>query len=290
SIQTVYDPELDGAPGSVSQIRECTSRFLRLAKVLNVAFFLVGHVTKAGAIAGPRLLEHMVDTVLYFEGDRHHAYRILRAVKNRFGSTNEVGLFQMGAKGLEQVSNPSKIFLSQRDPETTGTVVVGSLEGSRPLLLELQALVSRSNYNVPQRVVTGVEHGRLVMLLAVLEKKYGMRLGTHDVFVNVAGGIRVNGPAADLGIVTAIASSYRDRPVDAEAVVIGEVGLGAEVRAVSQPERRIREAEKLGFKRCIISIDNTAGLPKNIKLKMVGVKTVNEALDALLKARSNKSG
>ena len=284
SIQTLYQPELAGAPGSVGQIRECTGRLLRLAKSRDVAFFLIGHVTKSGAIAGPRLLEHMVDTVLYFEGDRHHAYRILRAVKNRFGPTNEIGIFEMGPRGLVEVSNPSEIFLAQRGENVAGSVVVGSLEGTRPLLVELQALVSRSNYSMPQRVVTGVEYGRLVMLLAVLEKKCGLRLGSQDVFVNAAGGIRVDEPAADLGIVTAIASSFRDRPVNTDTVVIGEVGLGGEVRAVSHSEKRVREAQKLGFKRCVISQGNISGFSRGISMEVVGVKTIIEALDRLLKA------
>ena len=284
SIQTLYQPELAGAPGSVGQIRECTGRLLRLAKSQDVAFFLIGHVTKSGAIAGPRLLEHMVDTVLYFEGDRHHAYRILRAVKNRFGPTNEIGIFEMGSRGLVEVSNPSEIFLAQRGENVAGSVVVGSLEGTRPLLVELQALVSRSNYSMPQRVVTGVEYGRLVMLLAVLEKKCGLRLGSQDVFVNAAGGIRVDEPAADLGIVTAIASSFRDRPVNTGTVVIGEVGLGGEVRAVSHSEKRVREAQKLGFKRCVISQGNISGFSRGISMEVVGVKTIREALDRLLKA------
>jgi DNA repair protein RadA/Sms len=285
SIQTVYDPEFGGTPGSVGQIRDCTDRFLRLAKSQNVAFFLIGHVTKSGAIAGPRLLEHMVDTVLYFEGDRHHAFRILRAVKNRFGPTNEIGVFEMGSRGLAEVSNPSKIFLAQRGERVAGSVVVGALEGTRPLLVEIQALVSRSNYSMPQRVVTGVEYQRLVMLLAVLEKKHGMRLGTQDVFVNAAGGIRVEEPAADLGIVTAIVSSYRDRPADPEAVIIGEIGLAGEVRAISHPETRIKEAQKLGFRRCIISQGNLSSVTKAGSLEVVGVKTVREALHRLLEAK-----
>jgi DNA repair protein RadA/Sms len=224
----------------------------------------------------------MVDTVLYFEGDRHQAFRILRAVKNRFGPTNEIGVFEMGPRGLTEVSNPSKIFLAQRGERIAGSVVVGALEGTRPLLVELQALVSRSNYSMPQRVVTGVEYQRLVMLLAVLEKKHSMRLGTQDVFVNAAGGIRVEEPAADLGIVTAIVSSYRDRPADPQAVIIGEVGLGGEVRAISHPEKRIKEAQKLGFQRCIISQGNLSGIAPAGSLEVVGVKTVREALHHLL--------
>lgn len=284
SIQTVYHSELSAAPGSVSQIRECTDRFLRLAKSRDIAFFLIGHVTKSGAIAGPRLLEHMVDTVLYFEGDRHQAFRVLRAVKNRFGPTNEIGVFEMGPKGLMEVSNPSEIFLAQRGERVSGSVVVSSLEGTRPLLVELQALVSRSNYSMPQRVVTGVDYQRLVMLLAVLEKKHGLRLGTQDVFVNAAGGIKVDEPAADLGIITAIASSYRDRTVSSDTVIVGEVGLSGEVRAVSHADERVREAQKLGFRRCVISAGNVSALSKGISLQVTGVKTVRQALEHLLKS------
>jgi DNA repair protein RadA/Sms len=261
---------------------------LRLAKSLNMTFFLIGHVTKSGAIAGPRLLEHMVDTVLYFEGDRHQSYRILRAVKNRFGSTNEIGVFEMASQGLREVPNPSEIFLAQRDREATGSVVVGSLEGTRPLLVELQALVSRSTYSVPQRVVNGVEYGRLVMLLAVLERRNGLRLSNQDIFVNAAGGIRMSGPDADLGIVAAVVSSCRNRPVDPGAVVAGEVGLGGEVRAIPAPDKRIKEAEKLGFQRCLIPAANMAGLRRKGPLQVVGVKTVQEALEHLLRAPREK--
>jgi DNA repair protein RadA/Sms len=255
---------------------------MRLAKSLNITFFIVGHVTKSGAIAGPRLLEHMVDTVLYFEGDQHHAYRILRAVKNRFGSTDEIGVFEMNASGLREVQNPSEVFLSQRGEGTAGSVVVGSLEGTRPLLVEVQALVSHSNYNVPQRVVTGVEYGRLVMLLAVLERRYKIRVGTQDVFVNAAGGIRLNGPAADLGMAVAIVSSYKNRPADPQSMVMGEVGLGGEVRPIRMAQKGIKEAEKLGFSRCIVPAANISGTNGKVNIQVVGVKDVGQALDQLL--------
>ena len=282
SIQTVYHQDLQGPPGSVSQIRECTAGIMRLAKSLHITFFLIGHVTKSGAIAGPRLLEHMVDTVLYFEGDRHHAYRILRAVKNRFGSTDEIGVFEMTPAGLMEVTNPSEIFLSHLGKASSGSVVVGSVEGTRPLLVEVQALVSASNYGVPQRVVSGVEHGRLVMLLAVLEKRYGLRLGSQDVFINAAGGIRLNGPSVDLGMAVAIVSSYRDRPVTPKTMVAGEVGLGGEVRPVRLLQKRIREAEKLGFDRCIVPRANLGKSGDQRTIEVVGVEDVGQALDQLL--------
>ena len=282
SIQTVYHPDLQGPPGSVSQIRECTAGIMRLAKSLHITFFLIGHVTKSGAIAGPRLLEHMVDTVLYFEGDRHHAYRILRAVKNRFGSTDEIGVFEMSPMGLQEVANPSEIFLSHRGQACSGSVVVGSVEGTRPLLVEVQALVSTSNYGVPQRVVSGVEHGRLVMLLAVLEKRYGLRLGSQDVFVNAAGGIRLNGPDVDLGMAAAIVSSYKDRPAHPKTMVVGEVGLGGEVRPVRLLQKRVREAEKLGFERCVVPRTNLGEQDERRSSEVIGVEDVGQALDQLL--------
>jgi len=282
SIQTVYHPDLQGPPGSVSQIRECTAGIMRLAKSLHITFFLIGHVTKSGAIAGPRLLEHMVDTVLYFEGDRHHTYRILRAVKNRFGSTDEIGVFEMSSAGLLEVANPSEIFLSHRGEAASGSVVVGSVEGTRPLLVEVQALVSGSNYGVPQRVVSGLEHSRLVMLLAVLEKRYGLRLGTQDVFLNAAGGIRLNGPSVDLGMAAAIVSSYRDRPVEYTTMVVGEVGLGGEIRPVRLIQKRIREAQKLGFTRCIVPLANVTEGAGETSIRVVGVRDVSEALDEML--------
>src|SRR5438552_3661458 len=252
SIQTVFLPELESAPGSVAQVRECGARLMMLAKGLGIATFLVGHVTKEGALAGPRVLEHLVDTVLYFEGESHHAYRVLRAVKNRFGSTNEIGVFQMGEGGLAEVTNPSGFFLAERPGDAPGSVVVSSLEGTRPLLLELQALVARASFGTPRRTVLGADYNRVCLLLAVLEKRAGMPLASQDVFVNVAGGGRVTEPAADLGIVLAAASSYLDRPVPGDVVVLGEVGLTGEVRAVAGLDLRRKEAAARGFRRAVV--------------------------------------
>jgi DNA repair protein RadA/Sms len=281
SIQTVYLPELESAPGSVAQVRECGARLMTLARGLGVATFLVGHVTKEGALAGPRVLEHLVDTVLYFEGESHHAYRILRAVKNRFGSTNEIGVFEMGERGLVEVANPSGFFLAERPQGAAGSVIVSSLEGTRPLLLELQALVARASFGTPRRTVLGADYNRVCLLLAVLEKLGGMPLASQDVFVNVAGGGRVTEPAADLGIVVATASSYMDRAVPSDALVLGEVGLTGEVRAVSGVELRLREAAALGFRRAVVPRTN-AGDRAKLPLEVRGVATVGEALDALL--------
>ena len=281
SIQTVYLPELESAPGSVAQVRECGARLMTLARGLGVATFLVGHVTKEGALAGPRVLEHLVDTVLYFEGESHHAYRILRAVKNRFGSTNEIGVFEMGERGLAEVANPSGFFLAERPQGAAGSVIVSSLEGTRPLLLELQALVARASFGTPRRTVLGADYNRVCLLLAVLEKLGGMPLASQDVFVNVAGGGRVTEPAADLGIVVATASSYMDRAVPGDALVLGEVGLTGEVRAVSGVELRLREAAALGFRRAVVPRSN-AGDGAKLPLEVRGVATVGEALDALL--------
>src|SRR5690606_32143002 len=240
SIQTVFRPDIESAPGSVSQVRESTAALLQLTKSMDFPTFVVGHVTKEGAIAGPRVLEHMVDTVLYFEGDRHHAFRILRAVKNRFGSTNEIGVFEMYESGLHEVSNPSEIFLSQRGYGVSGSTVVCSMEGTRPVLVEIQALVTPTSYGTPQRTATGFDARRLQMLLAVLEKREGLRLSAHDVFVNVAGGVRLDEPAVDLGVVVAVASSFRDVPTDTSSVLVGEVGLGGEIRTVSQLGPRLK--------------------------------------------------
>ena len=281
SIQTVYLPELESAPGSVAQVRECGARLMTLARGLGVATFLVGHVTKEGALAGPRVLEHLVDTVLYFEGESHHAYRILRAVKNRFGSTNEIGVFEMGERGLAEVANPSGFFLAERPQGAAGSVIVSSLEGTRPLLLELQALVARASFGTPRRTVLGADYNRVCLLLAVLEKLGGMPLASQDVFVNVAGGGRVTEPAADLGIIVATASSYMDRAVPGDALVLGEVGLTGEVRAVSGVELRLREAAALGFRRAVVPRSN-AGDGAKLPLEVRGVATVGEALDALL--------
>jgi DNA repair protein RadA/Sms len=281
SIQTVFLPDLESAPGSVAQVRECGARLMTLAKGLGIATFLVGHVTKEGALAGPRVLEHLVDTVLYFEGERHHSYRVLRAVKNRFGSTNEIGVFEMVEGGLMEVRNPSGFFLAERPREAPGSVVVSSLEGTRPVLLELQALVSQASVGTPRRTVLGADYNRVCLLLAVLEKRAGVPLGSQDVYVNVAGGGRVTEPAADLGIVVAAASSYMDRVVPPDVLVVGEVGLTGEVRAVAGLELRLREAAALGFRRAIVPRSNVLE-PAKLSLEVRGVATVGDALTALL--------
>jgi DNA repair protein RadA/Sms len=281
SIQTVFLPELESAPGSVAQVRECGGRLLTIAKGRGIATFIVGHVTKDGALAGPRVLEHLVDTVLYFEGESHHAYRILRAVKNRFGSTNEIGVFQMAERGLVEVKNPSGLFLAERPKDAPGSVIVSSLEGSRPLLLELQALVARASLGTPRRTVLGADYNRVCLLLAVLEKRAGIPIGGQDVFVNVAGGGRVSEPAADLGIVVATASSYMDRPVAADVVLVGEVGLTGEIRAVTNLEGRLREAAQLGFRRAVVPARNLSN-GERAGLEVVEVSTLAQALEALL--------
>ena len=283
SIQTMYRPDLPGAPGSVGQIRECTGDLLRVAKAEGgPAILIVGHVTKDGAIAGPRVLEHMVDTVLYFEGERHHAYRVLRATKNRFGSTNEIGVFSMGGRGLEPVPDPSALFLAERPADASGSAVVCAIEGTRPILLEVQALVTRTPFGMPRRTASGVDYNRVLLLLAVLEKRAGLHLGACDVYVSVAGGVRADEPAVDLGVACAIAGSRRDRPVDAETAVVGEVGLGGEVRAVSQIGRRVAEAAKLGFRRVLVPRANLAGLDGTAGIELVGITRIGEALDLLL--------
>jgi DNA repair protein RadA/Sms len=281
SIQTVFLPDLESAPGSVAQVRECAARLMTQAKGRGLATFLVGHVTKDGAIAGPRVLEHLVDTVLYFEGEQHHAYRVLRAVKNRFGSTNEIGVFEMAERGLVEVANPSGFFLSERPRDAPGSVVVASLEGTRPMLLELQALVSRASFGTPRRTVLGADYNRVCLLLAVLEKRAQLPIGNQDVFVNVAGGGRVVEPAADLAIVLASASSYMERPLPADVVVLGEVGLTGEVRAVAGLEVRLRAAAQLGFRSAVVPQSGAAEM-RSVPLSVRGVATVSEALEALL--------
>jgi DNA repair protein RadA/Sms len=281
SIQTVFLPELESAPGSVAQVRECGARLMTQAKGRGLATFLVGHVTKEGALAGPRVLEHLVDTVLYFEGEQHHAYRVLRAVKNRFGSTNEIGVFEMAERGLVEVANPSGFFLSERPVDAPGSVVVASLEGTRPMLLELQALVSRASFGTPRRTVLGADYNRVCVLLAVLEKRAQLPIGNQDVFVNVAGGGRVVEPAADLAIILAAASSYLERPLPADVVVLGEVGLTGEVRAVAGLETRLRAAAQLGFRSAIVPKSSAADV-RSAPLSVRGVATVAEALEALL--------
>jgi DNA repair protein RadA/Sms len=281
SIQTVFLPDLESAPGSVAQVRECAARLMTLAKGRGLATFLVGHVTKDGGLAGPRVLEHLVDTVLYFEGEGHHAYRVLRAVKNRFGSTNEIGVFEMAERGLVEVTNPSGFFLTERPTDAPGSVVVAGLEGTRPMLLELQALVARASFGTPRRTVLGADYNRVCLLLAVLEKRAGLPIGNQDVFVNVAGGGRVLEPAADLAIVVAAASSYLERPIAGDVVVLGEVGLTGEVRGVTGLEPRLRAAAQLGFRAAVVP-KRSAAEAKSFPLTVKGVATVAEALEALL--------
>ena len=281
SIQTMFSEEVGSAPGSVSQVREATNTLMQLAKGLCITIFIVGHVTKEGTVAGPRVLEHMVDTVLYFEGDRHASYRILRGVKNRFGSTNEIGVFEMRQNGLREVKNPSEFMLDGRPEEASGSVVACSMEGTRPILLEIQALVCESNFGMPRRTAAGTDYNRVNLLMAVLEKRIGYRLGNCDAYVNIAGGIKINEPAVDLGIVMAIVSSYKNRPLDERTIVFGEVGLSGEVRAVNMPEQRVQEAKKLGFETCIMPSVSLESV-KNIQgIKIVGVKNINEAIQLL---------
>ena len=281
SIQTMYSEEVASAPGSVSQVRESTNVFMQLAKGLGITIFIVGHVTKEGTVAGPRVLEHMVDTVLYFEGDRHASYRILRGVKNRFGSTNEIGVFEMRQNGLVEVENPSEYMLSGKTENASGSVVACSIEGTRPLLIEIQALVCDTNFGMPRRTATGTDYNRVNLLMAVLEKRIGLHLANCDAYVNIAGGIRMNEPAIDLGIVMAIVSSYKNRPVDERMIVFGEVGLSGEVRAVNMPEQRVAEAKKLGFETCVVP-EVSLGMVKGIKgIKIIGVKTINDAMNLI---------
>ena len=282
SIQAVYLTSIQSAPGSVTQIRECTGHLLICAKNRNIPIFLVGHVTKEGAIAGPRVLEHMVDTVLYFEGEGHHIYRVLRAIKNRFGSTNEIGIFEMRNTGLADVMNPSEIFLSDREEQVSGSVVVSSMEGTRPLLMEVQALVVPTNYGNPRNTAAGVDRHRIALLIAVLNKRVGIDVGDSDVFVNITGGLRIDEPGIDLGVLMAISSSHRDMPIDRQTVMIGEVGLGGEIRPVTHVDRRIREAAKLGFRRAIFPEYNRKGLNIDDDIELVGVKDVYDSLAALL--------
>lgn len=281
SIQTMYSEDVASAPGSVSQVRESTNVFMQLAKGLGISIFIVGHVTKEGTVAGPRVLEHMVDTVLYFEGDRHASYRILRGVKNRFGSTNEIGVFEMRQNGLAEVQNASEFMLNGRPENASGSVVACSMEGTRPILLEIQALVCNSNFGLPRRTAAGTDYNRVNLLMAVLEKRAGMHLSNADAYINIAGGIKINEPAIDLGIVMAIVSSYKNRPVDEKTIVFGEVGLSGEVRAVSMPEQRVAEAKKLGFETCILP-EVSRSMVKDIKgIKIVGVNTISDAIQLI---------
>ena len=282
SIQTMYDPNIESAPATVSQVRASTSILIRIAKGSRIPIFIVGHVTKEGAIAGPRVLEHMVDTVLYFEGDRHQSYRILRAVKNRFGSTDELGIFEMQEEGLVEVANPSEIFLSERPLHGPGSVVAATLEGTRPLLVEVQALVAPSYFSAPRRMVTGVDFNRTMLILAVLEKRVGLSLANQDVFVNVAGGVKIMEPALDLAVAVAVASNLKEIPVDPNTVVIGEVGLAGEVRGVSQVDKRVKEAERLGFQRAIVPVNNAAKIDKRAGIHIAGADSVFRAVETAI--------
>ena len=281
SIQTIYTADLESAPGSVSQVRECAARLMHLAKREGVSTFLVGHVTKDGSLAGPRMLEHLVDTVLYFEGDPGHAYRVLRAVKNRYGSTNEIGVFEMKDRGLVEVLNPSEMFLAERPENAAGSVVVPSLEGTRPILVELQALVSGTSLGNPRRTTMGLDHNRVSLLVAVLEKKAGLSLLAQDIFVNVAGGVRLAEPAVDLAIAAALVSSHLNRVVAPDTILFGEMGLTGEVRAVSHPELRVKEAARLGFKRCLLPAGSARNLEPPNGLELVPVRSMDHLLEAL---------
>lgn len=284
SIQTMFRSDIQSAPGSVSQVRECTASLMKTAKREGLSTFIVGHVTKSGAIAGPKVLEHMVDTVLYFEGERFNTYRLLRSVKNRFGSTNEIGVFEMTNQGLIGVSNPSKLFISEKRDEASGSVVVGTMEGTRPMLVEIQALVCHSGFSAPRRTAIGVDYNKVIMLIAVLEKKIGMQLQDQDSYINVVGGIRIDEPAADLGIIIALASSFKNIVIDPEMMFFGEVGLTGEVRNVAHVQSRISEGQKLGFKTFVIPAGNLDGLEKPAPgIRIVGVRTVEEALDTTLR-------
>lgn len=281
SIQTMYKDGISSAPGSVSQVRESTAVFLQLAKGLGVSIFIVGHVTKEGTVAGPRVLEHMVDAVLYFEGDRHASYRILRGVKNRFGSTNEIGVFEMEAAGLREVMNPSEFMLSGKPEEASGSIVVCSMEGTRPMLIEIQALVCHTSFGIPRRQTIGTDFNRVNLLIAVLEKRLGLALGNCDAYVNIAGGIRITEPAIDLGIAMAVVSSFKNKSIDNKMIVIGEVGLSGEVRAVSQIQARVQEARKLGFTSCVIPSVCLESVKEIKDIKITGVKTVKDAMNLL---------
>lgn len=281
SVQTMYSEEISSAPGSVSQVREITARVMKMCKQKQITTIIIGHVTKDGNIAGPRVLEHMVDTVLYLEGERYFSYRILRGVKNRFGSTNEIGMFEMKNEGMTEITDPSSVLISEREEGTTGSVIVASLEGTRPILLELQALSTPTVFGLPRRTANGIDYNRLVLLMAVLEKRAGMNLGSQDVYLNIVGGMKVNEPALDLGIVLAVASSFKNISIPEDIAVIGEVGLTGEVRSVNMIEKRIKEVEKLGYKKVLIPETNKKVLKEKYKLDIIGVKNVMEALKNL---------
>ncbi len=282
SIQTMYSEEISSVPGSVSQVRECTAKIMQICKKQNISTIVIGHVTKEGAIAGPRVLEHMVDTVLYLEGERYLTYRILRGVKNRFGSTNEIGVFEMQEHGLVEVENPSSFLLSDTNDNLPGSVIVPALEGTRTLLIEIQALVSQTIFGMPRRTANGIDFNRLNLLMAVIEKNAGILLGNYDAYANIVGGIKINEPAIDLGIVLSVISSFKNRPISKEIVVIGEVGLTGEIRSVNMIENRIKEAQKMGFKKCIIPKTNADNLKDKFNIQIKGVKTVREAINEVM--------
>ncbi len=277
----MYSEEITAAAGSVSQVREITSQIMRVCKSRNITTIIIGHVTKEGNIAGPRVLEHMVDTVLYLEGERYFSYRILRGVKNRFGSTNEIGMFEMRGEGMCEITNPSDILISENEDNPSGSCIVSCMEGTRSILVELQALTSQSIFGYPKRTANGVDYNRLALLIAVMEKRAGMNLGTQDVYLNVAGGLKISEPSVDLGMMMVTASSYRNIPIDKDVVIMGEVGLTGEVRRINLIEKRLKEAEKLGFKKCIIPESNKKGLKESFKLDIIGVRDVNEAMKKL---------
>lgn len=281
SIQTMYSDEITSGPGSVSQVREITARIMKMCKQEEITTIIIGHVTKDGNIAGPRVLEHMVDTVLYLEGERYFAYRILRGVKNRFGSTNEIGMFEMNDIGMCEIDNPSSVLLSEKNENVAGSIVVASIEGTRPILVELQALTATSVFEMPRRTANGIDYNRLTLLIAVLEKRTGLPLGNQDVYLNIVGGIKINEPALDLGIILAVSSSFKNIPIPNDVIAIGEVGLTGEVRSVNQIEKRIKEAEKLGFKKCIIPESNKKLLKDTYKLDIIGVQNISEAMRCL---------
>jgi len=282
SIQAVYTEDFPSAPGSVGQIRECTAKIMQFAKSYGVAIFLIGHVTKEGSIAGPRVLEHLVDTVFYFEGERDHRYRILRAVKNRFGSTNEIGVFEMQETGLKEVKNPSEIFLSERPMGSSGSVVTPTLEGTRPILVEIQALVSPCNFGVPRRTTIGIDSNRVSLLVAVLDKRAGIHILGQDIFMNVAGGVKIVEPAIDLGVSMSLVSSFLNKPIQSDLLVFGEVGLSGEIRGVSRVDLRLKEAEKLGFKQCILPRINSDRIKSSISsISLIGVNSIENAIDAM---------
>ena len=281
SIQTMYSEEITSAAGSVSQVREITSQVMRTCKSQNITTIIIGHVTKDGTIAGPRVLEHMVDTVLYLEGERYFSYRIIRGVKNRFGSTNEIGMFEMKGEGLCEIENPSEILISEREDNPSGSCVIATIEGTRPMLIELQALTTQSIYGIPKRTAIGIDYNRLAVLIAVLEKRANLMIGGQDIYINVVSGIRINEPSADLGICMVAASSFKNKPIPKDVVIMGEVGLTGEVRRINMVEKRLKEAEKLGFKKCIIPENTKKFLENTYKMEIIGVKNIRDALNAI---------